>query len=136
MRYRTRNIRLSLGALGVVAGLLLLSSCSKAPAQSAVNAATWSWTAPTTFVDGTTIPSTDAITYNAYVGTSGTGSEPTTPTVTGVTTTSYTGSGYKPGSVECATFTAVVNTIESSHSNEACKTFPDVPSAPTNNHVS
>ena len=119
----------ALAALAVVA----LASCS-VRAQTSNNSATWSWTAPTTFTDGTAIPSTDAITYDIFVGTAGHGSE-TAATASGLTATTWTGSGYKPGAVVCGTVTAIVNGVMSSPSNEACKTFPDVPSAPTNNAV-
>ena len=119
-------------ALAACVGTLAALSACSSRAQTAVNPAVWSWTAPTTFADGTTIPSTDAITYNLYVGTAGKGSEATTPVQTGITATTVTTSGYAPGAVVCGELTAVVNTIESARSNEACKTFPDVPSPPTN----
>ena len=64
-----RNLIVLAACVGAVAAL---SACSSR-AQTAVNPAIWSWTAPTTFADGTTIPSTDAITYNLYVGTAGKG---------------------------------------------------------------
>ena len=114
-----------------IAAALVLSACSSR-AQTAVNTADWSWTAPTTFTDGTTIPSTDAITYNLYVGTAGKASEATTPVQTGLTTTTVTTSGYAAGTTVCGEVTAVVNGVESARSNEACKSFPDLPSAPTN----
>ena len=122
-----------LGALTALA-LVSLASCS-VNAQTSNNSATWSWTAPTTFTDGTAIPSTDAITYNLYVGTAGKGSEATTPVQTGITATTVTTSGYAPGAGVCGELTSVVNGVESARSNEACKTFPDVPSPPTNNAV-
>ena len=122
--------KIILGALAALA-LVSLASCS-VNAQTSNNAANWSWTAPTTFADGTTIPSTDAITYNLYVGTAGKGSEGTTPVQTGITATTVTTSGYAPGAVVCGELTAVVNNVESARSNEACKTFPDVPSPPSN----
>ena len=120
--------------LSAIAAAFVLTACSSR-AQTAVNPATWSWTAPTTFTDGTTIPSTDAITYNLYVGTAGKGSEATTPVQTGITATTVTTSGYAAGAVVCGEVTSVVNGVESARSNEACKTFPDVPSPPTNNVV-
>ena len=123
-----RNLIALAACVGAVAAL---SACSSR-AQTAVNPAVWSWTAPTTFADGTAIPSTDAITYNLYVGTAGKGSEATTPVQTGITATTVTTSGYAAGAVVCGEVTAVVNGVESARSNEACKTFPDVPSPPTN----
>ena len=123
-----RNLIALAACVGAVAAL---SACSSR-AQTAVNPAVWSWTAPTTFADGTAIPSTDAITYNLYVGTGGKGSEATAPVQTGITATTITTSGYAAGAVVCGEVTAVVNGVESARSNEACKTFPDVPSPPTN----
>lgn len=106
--------------------------CTVAVAQStSADTATWSWTAPTTFVSGTAIPSTDAITYNLYIGTSGANSEGTTPAQARMSALTVVTSGYTPGQVVCGQITAVVNGMESAHSNEACKTFPLVPSAPT-----
>lgn len=118
-------------ALLGVALVLALAACSVG-AQTTRNSATWSWTAPTTFVDGTSIPSTDAITYNLYIGTAGKGSEPATATQTGITGTSATTSGYAAGAVVCLEATAVVNGVESARSSEACKAFPDVPNPPAN----
>ena len=123
-----RNFIALAACVGTVAAL---SACSSR-AQTAVNPAAWSWTAPTTFADGTTIPTSDAITYNLYVGTGGKGSEATTAVQTGITATTITTSGYAAGTVVCGEVTAVVNGIESGRSNEACKTFPDVPSPPSN----
>ncbi len=120
---------LLLASLGIGIGALALH------AQSASNSATWSWTAPTTFVDGTSIPSADAITYSLYVGTAGKGSEATTAVQTGVSADTVTTSGYAAGAVVCGEVTSVVNGVESGRSNEACKTFPDVPNPPTNNAV-
>ena len=123
-----RNLIALAACVGTVAAL---SACSSR-AQTAVNPTAWSWTAPTTFADGTTIPTSDAITYNLYVGTAGKGSEATTAVQTGITATTVTTSGYAAGTVVCGEVTAVVSGIESARSNEACKTFPDVPNAPTN----
>ena len=120
-----------LALLLALCAIVVLVGCSSR-AQTAVNPATWSWTAPSTFADGTTIPSTDTITYNLYVGTAGKASEATTPVQTGITATTVTTSGYAAGAVVCGEVTAVVNGVESARSNEACKTFPDVPSPPTN----
>ena len=114
-----------------IAAALVLSACSSR-AQTAVNTADWSWTAPTTFTDGTAIPSTDAITYSLYIGTAGKGSEASTPVQTGITALTVTTSGYAPGAVVCGELTSTVNGVSSARSNEACKAFPDVPNPPTN----
>ncbi len=120
-----------LALLLALCAIVVLVGCSSR-AQTAVNTATWSWTAPTTFTDGTTIPSIDAITYNLYIGTAGKGSEASTPVQTGITGLTVTTSGYAAGSVVCGEVTSVVAGVESGRSNEACKSFPDLPSPPTN----
>ena len=103
-------------------------------AQSASNTVTFSWTAPTAFTDGSAIPSTDAITYNVYLGSGGPGSEATTAAVTGVSAQTWAPSTtYPGGTVVCGTVRSVVNGVESANSNEACKTFPAVPNPPTGN---
>lgn len=128
-----RKILGFVGLLAVLCGVSALSGCSNAPAQSASNTATFSWNAPATFVGGAAIPSTDAITYNLYVGSSGKGSEPTTATVTGVSSLTWVDpSTFAPGSIVCGFVRAQVNGVESANSNEACKTFPAVPNPPTN----
>lgn len=130
-----RHLKLLLALTCVAA----LAACSSGPhsahGQTANNTAVWTWSAPTAFTDGSPIPSTDAITYDVYVGTAGPGSESLTPVVTGVTADTWTGSGYKPGAIVCGEVTSVVNSIESARSNEACKSFPDVPNPPTHNTV-
>ncbi len=120
-----------LALLLALCAIVVLVGCSSR-AQTAVNPATWSWTAPTTFADGTTIPSTDTITYNLYVGTAGKSSEASTPVQTGITGVTVTTSGYAAGSTVCGEVTAVVAGVESARSNEACKSFSDLPNAPTN----
>lgn len=111
--------------------VVLIAGCT-AYSQSANNSAVWTWTAPSSFTDGTAIPSTDTITYNLYIGTSGKGSEPTTATQTGITAITLTTSGYTAGESVCGEVTAIVNGVESGRSNEACKNFPNQPNAPTN----
>ena len=111
--------------------LLGFSACS-VHAQSSTNSATWSWTPPTTFADGSAIPTSDAITYDIFVGTAGKGSESSGPTAAGLTVQTWTGTGYAPGAVVCGVVTAIVNGAMSSPSNEACKSFPDLPSPPSN----
>lgn len=120
-----------LTCLLILCAVAILGGCSSR-AQTAANTADWSWTAPTTFADGTTIPSADTITYNLYVGTAGKGSEASTPVQTGITGVTVTTFGYAAGSVVCGEVTSVVNSVESARSNEACKSFPDLPSTPVN----
>lgn len=117
-------------------GMASIGGCNSilpsAHGQVANTSAIWTWTAPKDFTSGTPIPSTDAITYDVFVGTAGKSSESLTPVATGITADTWTGHGYAPGSVVCGVVTSVVNNIESAPSNEACKAFPDVPSPPTN----
>ena len=120
--------------LTMVIGLVLavaLTACS-IKAQTSSDTATFTWTAPTTFTDGTTIPTSDVITYDTFVGTAGKGSEPGGPTAAGLSVLTWIGSGYAPGTTVCGVVTAIVNGVMSSPSNEACKSFPAVPNPPTN----
>jgi len=89
-----------------------------------------SWTAPTTYTNGSLIGSA-TITYNIYQGL--TGQEGTTPVQTNLSATTATiTAGLTPGTTQCFEVTALVAGVESAKSNEACKTFaPLVPSAPT-----
>lgn len=98
---------------------------------SSPDTATWTWTAPTAYTDGTPIPSTVTLTYNIYIGTAGKGSEPAAATQTGITGSSLTTSGYAAGETVCGEITAVAGGEESARSNETCKTFLAIPSAPT-----
>lgn len=90
------------------------------------------WTAPTEYTDGTPIPSGTVITYNWYVGTAGPGSEPATPTQKGLPYLSALySSNLVPGENVCAYVTAVINGVESPHSNESCSVIPATqPAAP------
>jgi len=110
--------------IGILAATAIAVLSAVALAQTAsTNTSTWAWGAPTTFTDGTAIPSTSSITYNLYVGSGGPGSESSTPVQTGVTALTVTTSGYTDGETVCGKITAVVNGIESAKSNEACKSF-------------
>ena len=111
-------------------GAALLAGIAGAQTPPAGGSATWSWSAPTSYTDGTAIPSTVALTYNLYLGTGGPGSESSTPAQTGITALTATTSGYAAGVTVCGNLTAVAGGVESAHSAEACKTFPAVPAAP------
>jgi hypothetical protein len=86
--------------------------------------ATLTWTAVTTYVDGTTIPSTVAVTYNIYQGTSATS---LTKVATGVTTlTSSISTGLTDNQTYFWAVTAVAGGIEGGQSNVGSKTFAAV----------
>lgn len=125
-----RTVSRTLHALGAIAVSALIGFALAFAASAPVNTATWTWTAPADFTNGTAIPSSDAITYNLYLGTAGSGSEAATPALTGITADSVTTSGYVAGTTVCGEVTAVVNGMESAHSSEACKSFAPVPKAP------
>jgi hypothetical protein len=110
---------------------LLAAAIPTAFAAGASGSVIWAWSAPTTYADGTALPSGTVITYNLYVGTAGPGSEAATPVQTGISALTVTTTGYSPGQNVCAELTAVVNGLESVKSNEACKAFPNPPGPPT-----
>jgi hypothetical protein len=119
---------MALKATAAVLGFLV-AVFTLVPAAAGTGSLTWSWVAPTANQDASQI--TGAITYNFYSGP--TGAE--TLTKTGITTPYYT-AAVAPGASLCATITAVVNGIESSHTPEVCGTsgFP-TPNAPTGLNV-
>lgn len=95
------------------------------------NSVTWSWSAPTQYVDGTPIASGTAITYKVFTGAS-TGSESSTPAWTGTATSAST-SGYAGGSSVYGYVEACINSLCSAPSSEASKSFPlPAPAAPSN----
>jgi fibronectin type 3 domain-containing protein len=104
----------------------VLAACSVA--SSATLSATLTWTAPTTNADGT--PISGALTYDVYQGASGA----ETKVASGVTGTTWAAStGLVAGATVCWKVTAVnAAGVEGGASNEACKSFPETPSAPTN----
>jgi hypothetical protein len=107
--------------------LLILALPIVANAQAA-NTAVLTWTAPTTYTDGTPIVGT--LGYNVYQGAQGS----TTKTKVGAaTSTTFTvSSGLASGSTVCFQVSTTQGTQESALSNEACKTFPPpTPQAPT-----
>lgn len=113
-----------LKAIAAVLGSLI-TVFTLMPADAGTGQLTWSWVAPTANQDASQI--TGAITYNFYSGP--TGGE--TLTKSGITTPYYTAT-VAPGASLCATITAVVGGIESSHTPEVCGTsgFP-TPNPPT-----
>jgi len=112
--------------------LAALLTCGAAFGQTTAGTVDWAYTASTQFTDGTTIPSTDTVTFNLYVGTAGPGSEATAPVQTGIRYTSAVTSGYTAGEKVCGFVTEVVNGVESAHSSEACGVFTGTPGAPSN----
>ena len=108
-----------------VAFIGILAGCAQA--ISAPLSSVLSWTAPTTFTNGS--PITGTITYNIYQGASGAEAS----VQTGVATTSVTiTTGLSAGSTVCFQVTAVVGGVESSRTTEVCETFPAQPNPPTN----
>ncbi len=99
-------------------GLILLAL--SAQAQS-VPSATISFTAPTTYTDGTPIVAGTVITYGVWQGLKG-ATKVRVATITSTSTTIST--GLLPGSEYCWTVTAIINGVGSAQSNEACKLMP------------
>jgi hypothetical protein len=86
--------------------------------------ATLTWIAPTTYSDGTPIPSTVTLTYNIYQGTSAT---TLVQVATGVTAlTNAISTGLTDGQTYYFAVTAVANGLEGAKSNVGSKTFPAV----------
>lgn len=100
-----------------------------AGAQTAPNQAVITFSRPTTYTDGTAIPSSVAITYGVYQGVQGQ-TKTKVASISAVTATINT--GLLSGTVYCWQVTAAAGGAESAMSNEACKTFaPAVPGAVT-----
>jgi len=106
--------------------LSLAFLASLAQAQTA----TLSWTAPTTFTNGSAISGT--ITYNLYAGVQGSTLAKIQSAITTATTT-VTGSTSLPaGTTVCFAVTAVVAGVESAQSAQACAAVPlPTPGVPT-----
>lgn len=102
-------------------GLLLI--CGAAFAQTPPTA-TLTWTAPTTYTDGTAIPSTVALSYNVYQGVSPTALVKVASGVTTLTSTITT--GLADGNTYYWSVTAVAGGLEGAQSNVASKTFAAV----------
>ena len=130
MRLLKLPLLYALLVIALVLSLILFSPHAFAQTTTG-GTAKWSWTALADFTNGTAIPSSDAITYNIYIGTAGPGSEASTPVQTGLTAVTVTTSGYAAGQTVCGQVTAVVGGLESVRSNESCKTFPVAPDSPT-----
>lgn len=107
-------------ALGAIALLLV---CGASFAQAAPTAAI-TYTAPTTYSDGTPIPSTVAITYNLYQGTSATTLVKVASGLTALSTTVTT--GLVDGQTYFWAVTAVAGGLEGAKSNVASKVFAAV----------
>lgn len=108
--------------LSIFLASMLLAAA--AMAQTAPSA-TLTWSAPTLYSDGTTIPSTVTITYNVYQGASAT---TLTKVATGVTTlTDLITTGLVDGQTYFWAVTAVANSLEGAQSNVVSKSFAAVP---------
>jgi hypothetical protein len=103
------------------------SSVSPLPSVSAPSASL-NWSAVTLYSNGTAIPSSVAVTYNVYQGTTATSLAKVTTGVTGVTNTITT--GLIAGNTYYWAITAVANGLEGAKSNVASKVFP--PPTPVN----
>jgi hypothetical protein len=107
--------------------LVLLSSFAVAQNAVAANQAVISFTAPTTYTDGT--PITAVLSYGVYQALQG---QPKVKVATVLTTTSTITTGLLSGKTYCWQVTAIDGAQESAMSNEACKTFaPPIPNAVT-----
>lgn len=99
-------------------------------AVAAPPSATLTWVAPTKYTDGTTIPSTVALSYSVYQGLQGAAK---TKVAAGVVPLTYSvTTGLSPNTTVCWEVTTTAGGQESARSVEACKTFPpQVAEAPT-----
>lgn len=113
-------------ALGAMFLLVLLAWCAVANAQG-TRTAMITFTRPTAYTDGTSLPTSVVVSYSVYQGAKGSTTKPKVATITSTATTIST--GLAPGET-CWQVTAIANGVESALSNEACKTFafpaPDV----------
>lgn len=107
-----------------VLGLLLVCGASFAQAATGPSASI-TITAPTTYSDGTPIPSTVAITYNLYQGNTAATLVKVASGLTTLTTTVNT--GLVDGQTYFWAVTAVAGGLESAKSNVASKAFAAVP---------
>jgi hypothetical protein len=90
----------------------------------AANTAVLSWTGPTTYSDGS--PIVGPVGYNIYQGVQG---QPKVKVGTATTTGATISTGLNNATIYCWTVTATQAALESAPSNEACKTFPAIPTA-------
>jgi len=116
--------------VGMVSGLLCcvglcLGTVAVAQSAPAVASTTLSWTAPTTFSDGTPIAGT--ITYNVYAGATPATLAKVLSAVAGTSTTATA------PTQPCYAVSAVVAGVESTLSDAVCwGAVPKVPARPTN----
>lgn len=109
-----------IGLIALLAVMGIALWLGVAHAQTA-RSATITFTRPTQYTDGTTIPTGTAITYNVYQGARGSTTKTRVGTITATATT--INSGLQPGET-CWQVATVANGVESTLSNEGCKTFP------------
>lgn len=117
--------RVALLVLLALAGGLALPALS---AEPAVRQAQLSWTAPTQYVDGTTIAAAEAATlrYNVYRGARGTLPAAKVKVASNVSTLAYLDAGRPPGE-DCYQVTALFDgqpATEGGPSAEGCKSYP------------
>jgi hypothetical protein len=105
--------------LALFFGLFATLAIAQSPPQAILT-----WTAPTQYTDGTPIPSTVALSYNIYQGTSATSLTKVATGVTALTNTITT--GLADGNTYFFAVTAVANGLEGAQSNVGSKTFAAV----------
>lgn len=116
---RTRTAMFSiLASLAFFASAALLAQAIPPPS------AILTWTAPTTYSDGTAIPATVAITYNVYQGLTATTLVKVATGVTGLTNTITT--GLSDGVTYFWSITAVAGGLDGAQSNVGTKAFAAV----------
>lgn len=106
----------------IVAMIGIALACVGIGAARAAEArtATITFSAPTQYTDGSSIAAGTTITYRLYQGEKGQ-AKVQAATLTATATTVNT--GLAAGKEYCWEVTAVINGVESAHSNEACKAF-------------
>lgn len=114
---RIMLVLLALLAIMAISLALGIANAQTAPARTAEV----TFARPAKYTDGTTLPTTVAVTYNLYQGARGSTTKPKVGTIS--TTGTTISSGLLPGET-CWQVSTVANGIESALSNEACKTFP------------
>ncbi|HEY4355636.1 MAG TPA: hypothetical protein VGN16_07820 [Acidobacteriaceae bacterium] len=111
----------------LVAVILALSvlafAASRADAAAPPNTATITFSAVTTYTDGTAIAG--PVTYNVYQGAKGSTAKVKVGTITTINTS--VSSGLLTGQEYCFEVTAVAGGVEGDHSNEGCKKFIGTP---------
>jgi len=107
---------------------LALACLASTTYAQAANQSVLTWTAPTTYTDGTPLPAS-GLGYKVYRGVKGA----TKTVIASPTSTTYTDTtGLNQGTTVCYQVSATLGTQESALSTEACKTFPQAaPSSPS-----